>query len=169
MQQSTYRRQSWWSWLTERWNRTPGYLKWLGGLLLGALVRVAFERLFPERWGRISHTLLDPTVPIWLALVGLILVLIAERALPSLYRRTRSRTPERRFKTLFGVRWIGPPDAESVTGPYCTVHSVLLRGVMWSGDASPTLWMCPVCKREFVTPEFPDIRREVAGELRRAG
>src|ERR687883_2048641 len=26
---------AWWQWATDRWNHTPGYLKWLGGILLG--------------------------------------------------------------------------------------------------------------------------------------
>ncbi|HKC76312.1 MAG TPA: hypothetical protein VKF37_19235, partial [Chloroflexota bacterium] len=46
-----------WQWVTDRWNHMPGYLKWLGGILLGALVRLIFARLFPERWERLSHQL----------------------------------------------------------------------------------------------------------------
>ena len=35
------KRQTWlnvcWQWTIDRWNRTPGYLKWAAGILLGAL------------------------------------------------------------------------------------------------------------------------------------
>lgn len=79
-----------WQRVTDRWNHTPGYLKWLGGLLLGALVRLAFARLFPERWEKVSHRLLDPTMPIWLALALVAAILLVERLVPPLYRRLRS-------------------------------------------------------------------------------
>jgi len=52
-----------------------------------------------------------------------------------------------------------------VQGPYCAVCPTLLRGTLWSGDSSPTLWVCPSCAREFSTPEFPDIRREAERQL----
>jgi hypothetical protein len=156
----------WWQWATDRWNQTPGYLKWLGGILLGALVRLAFARLFPERWERLEHQLFDPTMPIWLAVVGLVAVLVAERAVPALYRRVRAaRTEKTRLRTLFGVRWATPPEVDHVQGPYCTVCTTRLRGTLWSGDASPTLWTCPSCGREFTTPEFPDITREAERRL----
>lgn len=152
---------AWWRWATDSWNRTPGYLKWLGGLLLGALVRLLFEKLFPERWSRISHHLFDPTMPIWLAVVALVCVLVLERSVPPLYRRLRAtRTEGARLRPLFGVRWATPPEVERVQGPYCAACPTRLRGAMWSGDASPTLWVCPSCGREFQTPEFPDITRE---------
>src|SRR5918911_417417 len=128
---------AWWQWATDRWNHTPGYLKWLGGILLGALVRLVFARLFPERWERLEHQLFDPTIPVWLAVVGLVAVLVLERIVPLLYRRLRAARTE-------GTR---------------------LRGTLWSGDASPTLWTCPSCGREFTTPEFPDITREAERRL----
>ena len=157
---------AWWQWATDRWNHTPGYLKWLGGILLGALVRLVFARLFPERWERLSHQLFDPTMPIWLAVVGLAVVLVLERTLPALYRRLRAaRTKGTRLRTLFGVRWATPPEVDHVQGPYCTVCTTRLRGTLWSGDASPTLWTCPSCGREFTTPEFPDITREAERRL----
>ena len=155
-----------WQWATDRWNHTPGYLKWLGGILLGALVRLAFARLFPERWERLEHQLFDPTMPVWLAVVGLVVVLVVERVVPALYRRLRAaRTEGTRLRTLFGVRWATPPEVDHVQGPYCTVCTTRLRGTLWSGDASPTLWTCPSCGREFTTPEFPDITREAERRL----
>jgi hypothetical protein len=157
---------AWWEWVTDRWNHTPGYLKWLGGILLGALLRLLFARLFPERWERLSHQLFDPTMPIWLAVVGLVAVLVLERVVPLLYRRFRAaRTEGTRLRTLFGVRWATPPEVDHVQGPYCTVCTTRLRGTLWSGDASPTLWTCPSCGREFTTPEFPDITREAERRL----
>ena len=157
---------AWWQWATDRWNHTPGYLKWLGGILLGALVRLVFARLFPERWERLSHQLFAPTIPIWLAVVGLVAVLVLERAVPALYRRLRAaRTEGTRLRPLFGVRWATPPEVDHVQGPYCTVCTTRLRGTLWSGDASPTLWTCPSCGREFTTPEFPDITREAERRL----
>jgi hypothetical protein len=158
---------AWWGRLVERWSRTPGYLKWASGLLLGALVRVVLGALFPQHWERISHPLLDRTMPIWLAVVGLIVVLVLERALPVLYREVRSQGEQQKLRTLFGVRWATPPEVEEVQGPYCTIDPTLLRGILWSGDSSPTLWICPTCKREFSTPEFPDIRREAEQQLGR--
>lgn len=157
---------AWWHRITARWNRTPGYLKWLGGLLLGALVRWAFARLFPESWDRLSHQLFDPTMPIWLAVVALAAFLALERLVPALYRHRRaSHTRRMRLRPYFGVRWATPPDVEQVQGPYCTTCTIRLRGTLWSGDASPTLWVCPACGREFSTPEFPDISREVERHL----
>ena len=157
---------AWWGWATDRWNQTPGYLKWLGGILLGALVRLVFARLFPERWERLSHHLFAPTMPIWLAVVGLVAVLVLERIVPLLYRRLRAaRTEGTRLRTLFGVRWATPPEVDHVQGPYCTVCTTRLRGTLWSGDASPTLWTCPSCGREFATPEFADITREAERRL----
>jgi hypothetical protein len=156
---------AWWQWVINRWNTTPGYLKWLGGILVGAIIRLLLERLFPESWQRISHTLFDPTMPIWLAVVGVIVVLILERAVPSLYRHLRTRGEPARLQPLFGVRWATPPHVDRVQGPYCTVCTVPLRGTLWSGDASPTLWRCPSCGREFSTPEFPDIREEAERRL----
>ncbi|HZS89591.1 MAG TPA: hypothetical protein VFE42_19130 [Chloroflexota bacterium] len=157
----------WWLWVTARWNRTPGYLKWLGGLLLGALVRWVFARLFPESWDRLSHQLFDPTMPIWLAVVAMAAILAAERVIPALFRRRAARTGQMRLRPCFGVRWATPPYVERVQGPYCTACTTRLRGTLWSGDASPTLWTCPTCGREFSTPEFPDIVREVERQLRR--
>jgi hypothetical protein len=156
----------WWRALGDRWNRTPGYVKWLGGILLGALVRVVYARLFPERWESLSHRLLDPTMPIWLALVALAAVLVLERVLPRLYRQLRAARGEAaRLRTVFGVRWATPPDVDRVQGPYCASCTGRLRGTLWSGDASPTLWLCPACGQEFRTPEFPDIAREVERQL----
>ena len=150
-----------WRWTIERWNRTPGYLKWIGGILLGTVVRYLFAHLFPERWDQFEHRLLTPTIPIWLAVVVLVAVLALERAAPALYRRRRAaRAGGVRLRPLFGVRWAAPPDVDRVQGPYCAVCPARLRGTMWSGDASPTLWTCPSCGREFTTPEFSDITRE---------
>ncbi len=158
-----------WQRVTDRWNHTPGYLKWLGGLLLGALVRLAFARLFPERWEKVSHRLLDPTMPIWLALALVAAILLVERLVPPLYRRLRSaRAAQMRMSALFGVRWAVPPSVAHVQGPYCTVCTTRLRGLLWAGEASPTLWACPSCGREFSTPEFPDITAEAARRLRGA-
>src|SRR5918912_747985 len=118
-----------WQWATDRWNHTPGYLKWLG-------------------------------------VAGLVVVLVLERVVPLLYRRLRAaRTEGTRLRTLFGVRWATPPEVDHVQGPYCTVCTTRLRGTLWSGDASPTLWTCPSCGREFTTPEFPDITREAEQRL----
>ncbi len=158
-----------WQRVTDRWNHTPGYLKWLGGLLLGALVRLAFARLFPERWENVSHRLLDPTMPIWLALTLGAAILLLERAVPALYRHLRTaRAAQMRLSPLFGVRWAVPPSVAHVQGPYCTVCTTRLRGTLWAGEASPTLWSCPSCGREFSTPEFPDIIVEAARRLRGA-
>lgn len=155
-----------WEWITARWNETPGYLKWLGGIVLGALLRFVFARLFPESWERLEHRVLDPTMPIWLAVVILAAVLVLERAIPPLYRRARAaREGQMRLRPLFGVRWAVPPDVEAVQGPYCASCVTRLRGTLWSGDASPTLWVCPSCGREFTTPEFPDIVREAERQL----
>jgi hypothetical protein len=156
---------TWWQAVIDRWNRTPGYLKWALGILLGALVRLVFGALFPEHWERLSRPLLSPTMPIWLAVVGLILVLMLERALPPLYRHVHARRETMRLRPLFGVRWATPPDVPHVQGPYCTSCAVRLRGTLWSGDSSPTLWSCPSCGREFSTPEFPDITREAERQL----
>jgi hypothetical protein len=158
--------RSHWEDLTDLWNRTPGYLKWLGGILLGALVRILGERLFPEGWERFTHRVLDPSMPIWLAVVILVAVLALERLAPRLYRRVRAaQATEVPLRTHFGVRWAVPPDVETVQGPYCVSCPARLRGVLWSGDASPTLWACPSCGQEFSTPEFPDIAREVERQL----
>ncbi len=147
-------------------NRTPGYLKWIGGLVLGALIRYVFAHLFLERWEQVERRLLAPTMPIWLAVLALVAVLILERAVPALYRHVRAtREGSVRLRPLFGVRWAVPPDVERVQGPYCAVCPTRLRGTMWSGDASPTLWTCPTCGREYTTPEFPDITREAARRL----
>jgi hypothetical protein len=159
-------RTGWWHAVSDRWNRTPGYLKWLGGILLGAAVRLIFARLFPEHWERLTHRVLDPTMPIWLAAVALLAVLVLERVVPPLYRQFRAARGERlRLRPLFGVRWATPPDVDRVQGPYCTSCASRLRGTLWSGDASPTLWTCPSCNREFSTPEFSDICREVERQL----
>lgn len=154
-----------WEWVVDRWNRTPGYLKWVGGILLGALVRVVAGRLFPEHWERISHPVLDPKMPIWLAVVAVISAVVLDRSLPPLWRRVRARGEETRLRTLFGVRWATPPHVQGVQGPYCAVCTTLLRGTLWSGDFSPTLWTCPTCGREYNTPEFQDIRREAERRL----
>ncbi len=155
-----------WRWTTDRWNRAPGYLKWIGGIVLGALIRYLFVHLFPERWEQVERGLLSPTMPIWLAALILVAVLVVERAAPSLYRRVRaSRAEGTRLRPLFGVRWAMPPDVDRVQGPYCAACPTRLRGTMWSGDASPTLWTCPSCGREFSTPEFPDITREAERQL----
>jgi len=155
-----------WRWTVHRWNRTPGYLKWIGGIVLGALVRYLFTHLFPERWERVERRLLDPTIPMWLAVVILAAVLVLERAAPALYRRVRAtREGGVRLRPLFGVRWAAPPHVARVQGPYCTVCPTRLRAAMWSGDASPTLWTCPSCGREFGTPEFPDITHEAERRL----
>lgn len=155
-----------WHWATERWNHTPGYLKWIGGLVLGALVRYLFVHLFPDRWEQVERRFLAPTMPIWLAVAVLVSVLVVERAAPALYRRVRAtREGGPRLRPLFGVRWAAPPDVERVQGPYCAACPTRLRGVMWSGDASPTLWACPSCGREYQTPEFPDITAEAARRL----
>ena len=163
------RHQRWigagWEWIADRWGHTPGYLKWAGGILLGALVRVLLGALFPQHWERFSHALLDRTMPIWLAVVAMVVVLVLERTVPAVYRIVRSRGEQTKLRTLFGVRWATPPEVEEVQGPYCTVDPTLLRGILWSGDSSPTLWICPTCKREFSTPEFPDIRREAEQRL----
>ncbi len=157
---------AWWQWLTERWDAIPGYLKWLGGILLGAILRLVFARLFPERWDSLEHQLLSPTMPIWLAVAAVAAVLVLERAVPRLYRRVRSaRAEQARLRPLFGVRWAIPPDVERVQGPYCATCVTRLRGTLWSGDASPTLWTCPSCGSEFSTPEFEDITREVERRL----
>lgn len=152
-------------WLVDLWNRTPGYLKWAGGILLGALVRVVAGRLFPEHWERLSHPVLAPKIPVWLAVVAIITVLVLERSVPPVWRRVRSRAEQTRLRTLFGVRWATPPEVARVQGPYCAVCTTLLRGTLWSGDFSPTLWTCPSCGREYSTPEFPDIRREVERQV----
>lgn len=162
---SRTRFNSWWSWIVQRWNVTPGYVKWIGGLLLGALLRFLGEKLFPEIWSSISHRLFDPTMPVWLAVVAVIAVLMLERAVPSVYRRMRSTEADAEMYPLFGVRWATPPEVEHVQGPYCAACAAPLRGALWSGDFSPTLWVCPACKREYTTPEFPDIRREVERRL----
>jgi hypothetical protein len=156
----------WWHALIQRWNRTPGYLKWLGGLLLGAVARFVFARLFPEHWERLSHRILDPTIPMWMAVVALITILLLERTVPPLYQRVRAtRVEGMRLRLLFGVRWATPPDVDRVQGPYCASCPTRLRGILWSGEASPTLWACPSCGREFRTPEFPDIAREAERQL----
>jgi hypothetical protein len=155
-----------WQWVVARWNRTPGYLKWLGGLLLGAIARLVFARLDPERWESLSRRVLDPTMPIWLAVLVLAAVLLLERIVPPLYRHLRAAgSGQLPLRTLFGVRWATPPDVDRVQGPFCTTCTARLRGTLWSGDASPTLWLCPSCGREFSTPEFPDISREVDRQL----
>lgn len=153
-------RTSIWQRVIDRWNTTPGYLKWVGGLLLGIVARWLIAHLFPEHWERFSRPLIDPQMPIWLAVVAVIVVLILERAVPGLYHELRPQSEQARLQTLYGVRWAAPPDVDSVQGPYCVDHDVLLRGTLWSGDFSPTMWVCPSCRREFATPEFPDIRRE---------
>ena len=160
------RGHAWRRWAVDRWNGTPGYLKWAGGILLGALVRLIVARLWPEHWENISHTVLSPTMPIWLAVVGLVAVLMLERTVPGLYRRVQSRDGDSRMRVLFGVRWITPPEAERAQGPYCITCPSLLRGTLWSGDSSPTLWVCPTCDREYSTPEFHDIRQEVEQRVR---
>src|ERR1700756_1617454 len=92
-----------WTSVTGRWDRTPGYLKWLGGILLGALARLLYAHLFPERWESLSHRFLDPTMPIWLAVVALVLVLVLERLVPHAYRRVRAaRNEGPRLRPLFG-------------------------------------------------------------------
>jgi hypothetical protein len=154
-------RRAWQQQVVDRWNVTPGYLKWVGGLLLGILARWLIARLFPEHWERLSRPLIDPRMPIWLAVVAVIAVLVLERAIPELYRQLRPRTEQTRLQSLFGVRWAVPPEVDAVQGPFCPVCSVPLRGTLWSGDFSPTMWVCPSCTREFATPEYPDIRREV--------
>lgn len=151
---------TWSQWVVGQWNRTPGYLKWAGGILLGAILRFSLERLFPDAWAAISHVLFDPKIPVWLAVVAVIAILVLERTAPHLYRRARTHGETTRLQPLFGVRWATPPDVEQVQGPYCTACTTRLRGVLWSGDSSPTLWLCPSCGREFNTPEFPDIRDE---------
>jgi branched-subunit amino acid ABC-type transport system permease component len=155
----------WWQWIVNRWTRTPGYLKWIGGILLGALIRLLLERLFPDVWQSVSHVLFDPKIPVWLAVVAIAVVLMLERTAPTLYRHLHARGEGAPLVTVFGVRWALPPQVEEVQGPYCTLHPVALRGTLWSGDSSPTLWVCPTCGREYSTPEFPDIRREVERRL----
>jgi hypothetical protein len=150
-----------WHWIVDRWNRTPGYLKWAGGILAGALARFLLEKFFPDVWANISRVFLDPKIPVWVAVVALILILVLERTTPSLYRRWRTKEEPLRLRSIFGVRWATPPEVEEVQGPFCVACTVTLRGVLWSGDSSPTLWLCPSCGREYSTPEFPDIRREV--------
>ncbi len=79
-----------WRGVVDHWNRTPGYLKWIGGIVLGALVRYVFAHLFPESWERLERRLLAPTMPIWLA-VGILMAVVAlERVVPVLYRRVRA-------------------------------------------------------------------------------
>lgn len=148
-----------------RWNRTPGYLKWLGGLLLGITARWLIARLFPEHWERFSRPLIEPQMPVWLAVIGVIVVLILERAIPGIYRGVRAQPPQPRLRPLFGVVWSVPPDVDEVRGPYCPTDSSPLRGTLWTGDFSPTMWICPTCGRQYATPEFPDIRREVERQL----
>jgi len=92
MKSSTHdnRIEAWWRGVVDHWNRTPGYLKWIGGIVLGALVRYVFAHLFPERWERLERRLLAPTMPIWLA-VGILMAVVAlERVVPVLYRRVRA-------------------------------------------------------------------------------
>ncbi len=168
MKSSTHdsRGEALWRGVVDHWNRTPGYLKWIGGIVLGALARYLVAHLFPESWERVERRLLAPTMPIWLAVGILIAVLALERVVPALYRRVRAaREGGVRLHLLFGVRWAVPPAVERVQGPYCAVCPTRLRATMWSGDASPTLWTCPSCGREFSTPEFPDITSEAARRL----
>lgn len=150
-----------WQWVVDRWNRTPGYLKWAGGILAGALARYLLAKLFPDLWADISRVLFAPKIPVWVAVLALIVVLVLERTTPSLYRRWRAQEEPVRLHSVFGVRWATPPDVEELQGPFCAACPVTLRGVLWSGESSPTLWLCPSCGREFSTPEFPDIRQEV--------
>lgn len=168
MKSSTHdsRGEAVWRGVVDHWNRTPGYLKWMGGIVLGALARYLVAHLFPESWERVERRLLAPTMPIWLAVGILIAVVALERVVPALYRRVRAaREGGVRLHPLFGVRWAVPPAVERVQGPYCAVCPTRLRAAMWAGDASPTLWTCPSCGREFSTPEFPDITSEAARRL----
>jgi len=168
MKSSTHdsRGEALWRGVVDRWNRTPGYLKWIGGIVLGALVRYLVAHLFPESWERVERRLVALTMPIWLAVGILVAVVVLERAGPALYRRVRARRMGGvRLHPLFGVRWAVPPAVERVQGPYCAVCPARLRAALWSGDASPTLWTCPSCGREFSTPEFPDITSEAARRL----
>lgn len=159
-------RRSWQQLVARWWNATPGYLKWVGGLLLGIVVRWLLAHLFPEHWERLSRPVIDPTMPIWLAVVAVIVVLVLERAIPELYRYLRPPAEMSGRPLLFGVRWAVPPEVDGVRGPYCPVDSSPLRGTLWSGDFSPTMWVCPSCRREYSTPEFSDIRREVERQIR---
>lgn len=155
-----------WESVTDRWARTPGYLKWLSGLVAGAVARLLYARLFPERWESFSHRFLDPTMPIWLAIVVLVLVLVVEHLAQRVYHWARAARAEGpRLRPLFGVRWATPPDVDHIQGPYCASCPTRLRGTLWSGEASPTLWICPACGREHSTPEFPDIAREASRQL----
>ncbi len=107
-----------WRGAVNRWNRTPGYLKWIGGIVLGALVRYLVAHLFPESWERVERRLLAPTMPIWLAVGILIAVLALERVVPALYRRVRAaREGGVRLHPLFGVRWAAPPPWSACRAP----------------------------------------------------
>jgi len=120
MKSSTHdnRIEAWWRGVVDHWNRTPGYLKWIGGIVLGALVRYVFAHLFPERWERLERRLLAPTMPIWLA-VGILMAVVAlERVVPVLYRRVRAaRAGGVRLHPLFGVRWAVPPPWSAYRAP----------------------------------------------------